>query len=137
MHFNGDKFANLKIKQFKMRRHLKKLIVDKEDILLRDGVNYNFSFRFYIGWEELGLLGLMGFILVWIIFALTRVVIFLIPYTTIRHLPLPPSKERLEPLEFPLLGEPVNPESISKIPFSLAPKEQPKRPRKPGAVWID
>jgi len=37
------------IKQFKIRRQLKKMIVDKEDEVLRDGFNYSFGFRFYLG----------------------------------------------------------------------------------------
>jgi len=126
-----------KIKQFKMRRQLKKMIVNKEDEVLRDGFNYSFSFCFYIGWEELSLLGLVGFASVWMIYALARVVILLIPYTLIRHFPLPPSKERLESLKFPILGEPVSSDSVRETPIVLAPEELPKRPRKPGAVWID
>jgi hypothetical protein len=126
-----------KIKQFKMRRQLKKMIVEKESIMLRNGFHYNLSFSYYIGWEELGLLGMAGFIGVWIIYAFARVVIFLIPYAPKRHLPSPPSKERLESLRFPILGEPVSPEGVSKTPFRLGPEEIPKRPRKPGAVWID
>jgi hypothetical protein len=126
-----------KIKQFKIRRQLKKMIVDKEDIILRDGFNYSFSFRFYIGWEELSLLGMVGFASVWVIYALARVVILSIPYTPVRHFPLPPSKKRLESLKFPILGEPASSDSVRKTPVFLAPEELPKRPRKPGAVWID
>ena len=126
-----------KIKQFKTRRQLKKIIVNKKDEVLRDGFNYSFSFGFNIGWEELSLLGLIGFASVWMIYALARGVILLIPYTPMRHFPLPPSKVRLESLKFPILGEPVSPDSVRKTPIVLAPEEQPKRPRKPGAVWID
>ena len=126
-----------KIKQFKMRRQLKKMIVNKKDEVLRDGFHYSFSFGFNIGWEELSLLGLIGFVAVWMIYALARGVVLLIPYTPMRHFPLPPSKVRLESLKFPILGEPVSPDSVRKTPIVLAPEEPPKRPRKPGAVWID
>jgi hypothetical protein len=101
-------FLFAEIKQYKIKKHLKKMIVGKEDGLLKDGFHYSLSFHFYIGWEELGLMGLAGFASVWMIYALARVVILLIPYISVR-----------------------------KIPIVLAPEERPKRPRKPGAVWID
>ena len=50
-----------KIKQLSIRRQFKKMVVGKQDEVLRDGFGYSFGFRFYVGWKELGLLGLVGF----------------------------------------------------------------------------
>ena len=86
-------FLISRIKQSTIRRQFKKMIVDKEDELLRDGCHYSFGFCYHVGWEKLGLLGLVGFASVWMIYALARGVILLIPYALIKHFPSPPSEE--------------------------------------------
>jgi hypothetical protein len=128
-----------KIKQLNIRRQLKKMIVDKEDEVLRDGFGYGFGFRFYVGWEELSLLGLVGFVSAWIIYGFARVVPFLIPYAPIIHFPSAPLNRRVESLNFPVWCEPVDLASRVRITIFvfLALEERPKRPKKPGAVWID
>jgi len=128
-----------KIKQLNIRRQLKKMIVNKKDEVLRDGYGYSFGFHFCVGWEELGLLGLVGFVSVWMIYGFLRVVPSLIPYAAIIHFPSPPLKRRVESLKFPVLYEPVYLDSRASITLFafLALEEGPKRPRKPGAVWID
>lgn len=127
-----------KIKQFNIRRQLRKMIVDKQDEVLRVGFRYSFSFRFYIGWKELGLLGLVGFASVWIIYAVVEVVIRLIPSAPIIHFPSPPLTGRVESLNFPIGCGPVGLPSVRITLFGfLALEERPKRPHKPGAVWID
>jgi hypothetical protein len=128
-----------KIKQLNIRRQLKKMIVDKKDEVLRDGYGYRFGFRFYVGWEELSLLGLMGFGSVWMIYGLVRVVPSLIPHSHIIHFPSTPLDRPVESLNFPVWGEPVDPASRLRITIFgfLALEEGSKRPRKPGAAWID
>ncbi len=128
-----------KIKQLNIRRQLKKMIVDKKDELLRDGYGYRFGFRFCAGWEELGLLGLAGFVSVWMMYGLVRVAPFLIPYAPIMHFPSPPLDRRVESLKFPVLCEPVDLACRVRITIFgfLALEEGLKRPRKPGTVWID
>jgi hypothetical protein len=128
-----------KIKQLNIRRQLKKMIVDKKDEVLRDGYGYRFGFRFYVGWEELGLLGFAGFVSVWMIYGLVRAVPLLIPYAPIIHFPSSPPDRRVESLKFPVLCEPVDLASRVRITIFafLALEEGLKRPRKPGAVWVD
>src|SRR4030042_2464678 len=88
---NAPFFLPSEIKQFKIRRQLKKMIVDKEDEALRDGFHYSFGFHFNLGREELGLLGLAGFSSFWILYVVMRGIIFLIPPAPVIHFPLPPS----------------------------------------------
>jgi hypothetical protein len=126
------------IKQFNIRRQLKEMIVHKEDEVLRDGFNYSFGFRFYLGWEELSLLGLAGFASVWILYAAVRVIILLIPSALMIHFPSPPLNGRIESLNFHMWCKPAFPPSVKITLFSfLVLEERPKRPGKPGAVWID
>ena len=75
---NDTFFLLSKIKQLNIRRQFKKMIVDREDEVLRDGFRYHFGFRFFVGWKELGLMGLVGFASVWIIYAVVRVVTVLV-----------------------------------------------------------
>ena len=131
-------FLLSEIKQLNIRRQLKKMIVDKEDELLRDGFNYSFGFRFYLGWEELSLLGLTGFASVWILYVAVRVIILLIPSAPIIHFPSPPLSGRIESLNFPMWCKPAFLPGVKITLFSfLVLEEGPKRPGKPGAVWID
>jgi hypothetical protein len=127
-----------KIKQLSIRRQFKKMVVGKQDEVLRDGFGYSFGFRFYVGWKELGLLGLVGFASVWIIYVVVRVVNLLIPSAPIIHFPSPPLREQVEFLYFPVWREPVSLASVRITLFGfLALEERPPRPQKPGAVWID
>jgi hypothetical protein len=136
---DGPFYLISKIKHLKIRRQFKKMIVDKEDELLQEGSHYSFSFRIDMGWEELGLLGLVGFASVWMIVALARGVVLMIPYAyaPIKHFPSLPSNEGVESLPLPILSEPAGFDSVRETPMILAPEERPKRPRKPGAVWIE
>lgn len=127
-----------KIKQLSIRRQFRKMVVGKQDEVLRDGFGYSLRFRFYVGWKELGLLGLLGFASVWIIYVVVRVVNLLIPSEPIIHFPSPPLRGQVEFLHFPVWREPVRLASVRITLFGfLALEEQPKRPKKPGAVWID
>ncbi|GEM_PF-767947 len=127
-----------KITQLNIRRHLKKVIVGKEDEVLREGFHYSFGFRFDIGWKELGLLGVAGFASVWMIYLAIRAVIFLIPYAPLIHFPSPPLGGRVESLNFLIRPEPVSLVSVRITLFSfLVLEEQPNRPKKPSAAWID
>jgi hypothetical protein len=127
-----------KIKQLNIRRQFKKKIVDKEDEVLRDGFKYSFSFRFYVGWEELGLLGWVGFASVWIIYTVVRGATLLIPSAPILHFPSSPFPGRVESLHLPIWREPASFASVRITLFGfLALEERPPRPQKPGAVWID
>ena len=128
-----------KIKQLSIRRQFKKMVVGKQDKVLRDGFGYSFGFRFYVGWKELGLLGLVGFVSVWIMYGFVRGVPFLIPYAPIIHFPSAPLNRRVESLNFPLWCEPAGLGSRVRITIFglLALEEGSKRPRKPSAVWID
>jgi len=127
------------IKQLSIRRQFKKMVVGKQDKVLREGFGYSFGFRFYVGWKELGLLGLVGFVSVWIMYGFARGVPFLIPYVTILHFPPAHLDRRVESLNFPLWCEPVGLGSRVRITIFglLALEEGSKRPRKPSAVWID
>jgi hypothetical protein len=128
-----------KIKHFKIRRQLEKMIVNKEDEWLRAGSHYGFSFRFNLGWEELGLLGLVGFSSVWMIVGLTRGIVFVIPYAyaALGHFPPLPSNEKVGSLPFSIMGEPAGSDRVREISIVLPHEERPKRPRKPQAVWIE
>ncbi len=130
-------FLISRIKQSQIRRQLKKMIVNKEDELLRDGCHYSFGFCYHVGWEKLGLLGLVGCASVWMVYALARGVILLIPYALIKHFPSPPSKEGVAFPEFLILSGPVGLDSARETPLLPALEERPKRPRKPEALWID
>jgi hypothetical protein len=136
---DGPFFLISKIKHLQIRRLLKKLMVDKEDEWLQAGSRYSFSFRFNLGWGELGLLGLVGFASVWMIVGLARGVVLMIPYAyaPLRHFPPLSPKEGIESLPFPILSEPAGFDSVRETSIVLAPEEQPKRPRKPAAVWIE
>ncbi len=135
---NATFFLVSKIRQLNIRRQLTKMIINKEDDLLRDGCRYSFGFRFYVGWEALGLLGLVGFVSVWVIYGSARVVTLLIPSAPLIHFPSPALGGRLESLNFPVWREPAGLASVRITLFGfLALEERPKRPKKPGAVWID
>ena len=131
-------FLLSEIKQLTIRRQLRKMIVDKEDEVLRDGFKYSFSFRSYLGWEELSLLGLAGFAFVWMIYVSVRAIIFFIPSAPMVLFPSPPWNDRIETLNFHLWRKPARLPSIKITLFGfLSFEEGPKRPEKPGAVWID
>jgi len=116
---NTPFFLLSEIKQLGVKRHLKKMIVDKEDEVLRDGFHYSFGFHFDLGREELSLLGLTGFASVWILYVVMRVIVLLISSALMIRFTLPPLRGRARTLSF------------------LVRKEEPKRPAKPRAVWID
>ncbi len=127
-----------KIEQRTIRRQFKKMVMGKQDKVLRDGFGYSFVFRFHKGWKESGLLGLVGFASVWIIYAVVSVVSLLIPSAPMIHFPSRPLRGQIEFLHFPVWREPVRLSSVRITLFGfLALEEQPKRPKKPAAVWID
>jgi hypothetical protein len=130
-------FPISRIKQSGIRRQFKKMIVGKEDELLRDGCHYSFAFCYHVGWEKLGLLGLVGFASVWMIYGLARGVILLIPYTLIKYFPSPPSKEGVACPGFLTVSGQTGLDSVSETPLLPALEERPKKPRKPEALWID
>jgi hypothetical protein len=131
-------FLLSEIKQLNIKRQLRKMIVDREDGVLRDGFNYSLVFCFHLGWEELSLLGLAGFASVWILYGTATVIILLIPSAPMIHLPLPPLRGRIKFLNFRKKYKLVSFLGVKTTPFgSLAREEGPKRPAKPGAVWID
>jgi hypothetical protein len=136
---DGPFFLISKIRHLRIRRQLKKMIVDKEDEWLQAGSHYSFIFCFNLGWEELGLLGLVGFASVWMIVGLARGVVLMIPYAyaPLRHFPSLPSNEGIESPPLPILSEPTGFDSVRQTSILLAPEERPKRPRKPAAVWIE
>src|SRR4030043_1618466 len=70
---NATFFLVSKIRQLNIRRQLTRMIIDKEDDILRGGCQYRFAFHFFVGWEELALLGLVGFASVWGIYGSVRV----------------------------------------------------------------
>jgi hypothetical protein len=126
------------IKQFKIRRQLKKMIVDGEDEVLRDGFHYSFGFRYYLGWEEMSLLGLAGFASVWVVYVTVKVIILLIPSAPMIYFPSPASSGRIEFLNFPTGYKPASLFGVKITLFSfLILEEGLKRPAKPRAVWID
>ncbi len=131
-------FPLAQIKQFSIRRHLKKMIVDKEDEVLRDGFHYRLGFRFYLGWEELGLMGLAGFVSVWVLYVVIRAILLLIPSAPMIHFPSPAFRGRTESLNFHTGYKPASLFGVQITLFSfLVLEEGPKRPAKPRAVWID
>lgn len=135
---NATFFLVSKIRQLNVRKQLTKMVINKEDDILRAGCQYRFAFRFYVGWEALGLLGLVGFVSVWVIYGSARVVTLLIPSAPLKHFPSPALRGRVESLNFPAMLEPEGLASVKTTLFgSLALEERPKRPRKPEAVWID
>ncbi len=135
---NAPFFLPSEIKQLNIRRHLKKMIVDKEDEVLRDGFHYSIGFHFNLGREELGLLGLAGFASVWILYVVMRGIIFLIPPAPMIHFPLPPLRGRIKFLNFRKKYKPASFLGVKTTLFSfLVREEEPKRPAKPRAVWID
>ena len=135
---NTPFFLLSEIKQLNIRRHLKKMIVDKEDEVLRDGFNYRFGFRFHLGWKELSLLGLAGFASVWMLYVAVRVIILLIPYAPMIRFPSPPLRGRIESLNFHMGYKPTSLPGVKITLFSfLVLEEGLKRPPKPRAVWID
>lgn len=116
---NESLFLLSEIKQLNVRRHLRKMIVDNEDAVLRNGFQYTFGFRYDLGWKELSLLGAAGFASVWALYAVTNVIILLIPSKVMVHFPMPPLRGRIKSLNF------------------LFHDKEPRRPPKPTAVWID
>jgi hypothetical protein len=127
-----------KIRQLNIRRQLTKMIIDKEDDILRGGYQYRFAFRFFIGWEELVLLGLVGFASIWVIYGAVRVLTVLIPSAALRHFPSPALRRRAESLNFPMWPEPGGLASVRITLFGfLGLEERPQRPRRPAALWID
>jgi hypothetical protein len=135
---NAPFFLLSEIKQLSIRRHLKKMIVDREDEVLRDGFHYSFGFHFNLGREELSLLGLAGFVSVWILYVVMRGIILLIPSVLIIHFPWPPLRGRMRFLHFRKQYKLASFLSVKTTLFSsLVREEEPKRPAKPRAVWID
>ena len=131
-------FLLSEIKQLNIKRQLRKMIVDREDEVLREGFNYSFVFCFHLGWEELSLLGLAGFASVWILYGTATVIILLIPSAPMIHFPSPVLSGRIESLDFHTGYKPAFLSGVKITLFSfLVLEEEPKRPAKPGAVWID
>lgn len=135
---NETFFPVSKIKRLNIRSHLRKMIVGKKDEVLRDGVKYSFGFGYSVGWLESGLLGLVGFVSVWMIYGSIRMVPLLIPSSPVIHFPSPRLSGGVESLHFPPWREPAGLASVRITLFGfLALDERPKRPKKPGAAWID
>jgi hypothetical protein len=131
-------FLLSKIKQFRIGSQLRKMIVGKKDQVLRDGVKYSLSFRYHVGWVESGLLGLAGFVSVWIIYGSIRMAILLVPSLPMVHFPSPRLSGWVESLNFPTWRKPTGLATVRITLFGfLALDERPKRPKKPRAVWID
>jgi hypothetical protein len=131
-------FLLSRIKQLRIRSQLRKMIVSKKDEILKDGVQYSFGFRYDVGWLETGLLGLVEFASVWMIYGSIRVAALLIPREPIVHFPAPGLSGRVESLHFPTRRAPLGLASVRITLFGLLVLEEgPKRPRKPAAVWID
>lgn len=86
---NETFFLVSKIKQLTIRSHLRKMIVGKKDEVLRDGVKYSFGFGYSVGWVESGLLELVGFASVWMIYGSIRVVTLLIRSSPVIYFPSP------------------------------------------------
>jgi len=131
-------FVVSRIKQLRIRSQLRKMIVDKKDELLKDGVHYRFGFRYDVGWLESGLLGLVGFASVWMIYVSIRIAALLIPREPIIHFPSPRLGGRVESLHFPTRRVPLGLATVRITLFGvLVLEEASKRPKKPGSVWID
>ncbi len=134
---NEGFFLLSRIKQLRIRSQLRKMIASKQDQVLRDGVKYSLGFHYHTGWVESGLLGFAGFTSIWILYGSRTMVILLV-----RSLPQVRFPSQLdgwsESLRFPSWREPAGLAVIRITLFGLlAHDERPKRPRKPGAVWID
>ncbi len=131
-------FLLSRIKQFKIRSQLRKMIVSKEDQVLRHEAKYSLSFRYDIGWVESGLLGLAGFTSIWILYGSTWMVILFIRSLRTVRFPSPGLGGWAEPFLFPTWREPAGLAGVRITLFGfLALDERPKRPKKPGGVWID
>lgn len=131
-------FLLSKIKQLRIRSQLRKMIVGKEDQILRNGVKYSFGFCYHVGWLESGLLGLVGFASVWMIYGSIRVAVLLTPSLPMVHFPSRRLRGWVETLNFPTWGEPAGLATVKITLFGfLALDERPQRPKKPQAVWID
>ncbi len=126
------------IKQFKIRRQLRKMIVRKEDEVLGEGFNYRLGFRYDLGWEELSLLGLAGFTSVWTLYVAGRIIILVIPPALMMRFPLHPLRGRTKPFN---LRKKYRTASLSSDKITsvnlLVHQEERKKPGKPRAVWID
>jgi hypothetical protein len=135
---NAPFFLLSEIKQLNIRRHLKKMIVNNKDEVLRDGFHYSFGFHFNLGKEERSLLGLAGFASVWVLYIAVRVVILLIPSVPMIYFPSPASTGRIEFLNFDTEYKPSSFSGVKITLFGfLVLREEPKRPAKPRAAWID
>ena len=135
---NETLFLVSKIKQLGIRSQLRKMIVSKEDEVMRDGVKYRFGFGYSVGWVESGLLGLVGFASIWMIYGFVRMVPLLIPSSPVIHFPSPRLSGGVESLHFLTWREPAGLASVRITLFGfLALDERGKRPKKPGAAWID
>ena len=131
-------FLVSRIKQFRIRIQLRKMIAEKKDDLLKDGAQYNFGFRYDVGWLESGLLGFVGFASVWMIYVSIRIAALLIPREPIIHFPSPRLSGRVESLHFPTRRVPLGLATVRITLFGvLVLEEASKRPKKPGSVWID
>jgi hypothetical protein len=131
-------FLLSKIKQLRIRGQLRKMIVGKEDHVLRDGVKYSLSFRYHVGWVESALLGLAGFASVWIIYGSVRTAILLVPSLPMVRFPSPRLSGWVESLNFPTWREPTGLATIRITLFGfLALDERPQKPKRPQAAWID
>jgi hypothetical protein len=135
---NAPFFLLSEIKQLDIRRHLKKMIVNNKDEVLRDGFHYSFGFHFNLGREELSLLSLAGFASVWVLYLVMRGIIFLIPSAPMIHFLLPPLRERIKFLNFRRKYKLASFLGVKPTLFDFLVREgEPKRPPKPRAVWID
>jgi hypothetical protein len=131
-------FLLSKIKQLRIRSQLRKMIVAKKDEVLRDGAKYSLGFRYDVGWVESGLLGLVGFASVWMIYGSIRIAVLLTPSLPMVHFPSPRLRGWVESLNFPAWREPTGLATVKITLFGfLALDERPQRPKKPQAVWID
>jgi hypothetical protein len=135
---NAPFFVLSEIKQLNIRRHLKKMIVNNKDEVLRDGFHYRFGFHFSLGNEELSLLGLAGFTSVWVLYIAVRMIIFLISSAPMIDFPSPAATDRIE---FPNFDTEYKPSSLLGVKITLfgflVLREGLKRPAKPRAAWID
>ena len=114
------------------------MIVAKKDEVLRDGVKYSLGFRYHVGWMESGLLGLVGFASVWIIFGSIRMAVLLTPSLPRVQFPSPRLRGCVESLNFPAWRVSTGLATVKITLFGfLALDERPQRPKKPQAVWID